>query len=143
MRGLVQRFKKDPYIRRVATALVQPLANKDWLGEMDACFQFVRNNIRYTQDIDDVETIQWPTATLQLLHGDCDDMATLLATLLAAIGLKTSFVAIGLTDPGQFDHVYIEAQDPDTADWIAMDPTENNALGWAAPESVCRIDFYN
>lgn len=135
---LVKQFKKNPYIRQFATALVQSLPGKAWYAEISACFEWVRNNIRYVQDIDDIETIQWPTATVQLEHGDCDDMCILLATLLAAIGIRSRFVAVGFA-PNAYVHVYLEVLIPDTAYWLPADPTEPNPLGWAVPGVQARM----
>lgn len=110
------------------------------MGEIGTLFNFVRSNIRYIQDINNVETIRDPLATLQLGRGDCDDMVTLLSTLLETIGYTTKFVAIGF-QAGYFDHVYLEVIEPDSGSWLALDPTEPNAMGWAADGYVCRIDY--
>lgn len=142
MRALVQQFRKNPYVRTVAAASVQQVAGKDWLGEMGAVLDYVRDTIKYQLDINEVETIQTPLATLTLGYGDCDDMATLLCAMLEAIGFSTKFVAIGF-QLGQFDHVYMAAQDPDSLEWIDMDATEPNPVGWAPPGETIRIDFYN
>lgn len=142
MAGLVQKFKKNLKIRQLSLSLVQALQGKDWLGEIEALFEFVRQNIRYVQDINDVETLQWPTATLKLQAGDCDDMAVLLATMLETIGYVTRFVAIGFQF-GNFDHVYIEALVPDLEEWVPLDPTENEEIGWSATGYVVRMEQIN
>lgn len=142
MSNLVNQYKNHPLIRQKGTALVQSVANKDWVGEINAIFNFVRNYIRYTRDIENTETIQTPVATLKLQHGDCDDMSMLLAALLATVGINTRFVAVGFA-PQCFDHVYVEALEPDTGEWIACDPTEPNNLGWSAPGVVCRMQLEN
>lgn len=127
-------------MRQLAATLVQNLPAKAFTDEINTLFEFVRRNIRYLQDVHNVETVQWPAATLKLGHGDCDDMAVLLSTLLQAIGFKTRFVAIGF-DPPFYDHVYVEVLHPDSQDWIAADPTELESLGWSATGYACRIDF--
>lgn len=142
MGQLTAQYKKNPLIRRLATLIVQPLPNKAWGAEMAACLNFVRGQIRYTQDINDVETLQTPIATLQLAHGDCDDMCVLLASLLEAVGHPTRFVAIGF-EPQQFTHVFLEILNFDTDRWVAADPTEPNPLGWSAAGYCCRMEFNN
>ncbi len=142
MGKITAEYKKNPSIRRLATLLVQHLPGKNWIGEIGVCFNFVRNTIRYVQDINDVELLQTPIATLKLKHGDCDDMCMLLASLLEAIGYQTCFIAIGF-EPQQFEHVYCQILNPGNQQWIAADPTEPNSLGWSAEGYCCRMEFYN
>jgi hypothetical protein len=67
--------------------------------------------------------------------GDCDDGATFLATLLAAIGITPRFRFGGqedskMDDGCNYHHVWVQAQD-DKGDWIDMDVTEKRSkLGW-------------
>lgn len=67
--------------------------------------------------------------------GDCDDGATFLATLLAAIGITPRFRFGGQEDDSMQDgcnyhHVWVQAQD-DKGDWHDMDVTEKRSkLGW-------------
>lgn len=142
MGGIVAKYKKNPIVRRLATAIVQYLPGKDWVGEIGSCFNYVRNNIRYVQDINEIELLQTPLATLKLSHGDCDDMCMLLSSLLESIGFQTKFVAIGF-EPQVFDHVYLEVLIPSSDNWIACDPTEPNELGWSADGYCCRMEFLN
>lgn len=142
MASLVKQSKKNPFIRQFVTSLVQPLQGKDWIAEISTCFEWIRNNIRYVQDIDGVETLQIPIATLQLQHGDCDDMCILLASFLATIGIRTRFVAVGFA-PGAYEHVYVEILVPDTSYWLPADPTEPNPLGWAVPGVQARMVVEN
>jgi transglutaminase-like putative cysteine protease len=72
--------------------------------------------------------------TLHGRLGDCDDQVVLLATLLEAVGYPTRFVVSGYNDPGQFEHVYLQAWLNDQ--WVNMDPTEQHPMGWAAPGAV-------
>lgn len=132
MRGYVKQYKKDLRIRDLAANLVKPIQPKSWLQEIAACFDYVRDEIRYTQDIEGVETLQTPIATLELGYGDCDDMCTLLAAMLGSIGHPTRFVAIAF-EPNNFTHVFLQAQVADAYTWIALDPTESYPIGWKPP----------
>lgn len=140
MGNLVLQFKKNPFIREQAASVIQTVPAKNWPAEMAALLNFVRNNIRYTLDINGVELVQTPIATLTLQRGDCDDMATLLAAMAESVGFPAKFVAIGF-DPGMFDHVFVSMQNPDTGQWIDADPTEQNPLGWSTDGYVTRIDY--
>ena len=136
MRAMVRDYRTDPAIRQAATSAIFTTPEKDALAEMDALFRMVRDSIRYTNDIHDVETLSTPDKTLAQRVGDCDDKATLLATLLESVGYPTRFVVAGYSLPGLFEHVYLQARGDD-GEWISMDPTENGDLGWEPPDAAC------
>lgn len=137
MTDLVREYKSDPVIRRLANILTQHLNQKDFRGEVEALFHFVQNDIRYLQDIADIETLQTPVVTLEERAGDCDDKSTLLAALLESINHKTRFKAIGCGGE-PISHVYIETRIG--RDWVALDATEPYAMGWEPPcISSCRL----
>jgi len=130
MARLVKDYRATPMIRNTAADLVQHLPGMSFNGEAKALFDFVQQTIRYLGDVNDVETLQAPDVTLQNRRGDCDDQATLLATLLESIGHPARFVAIGYTNPGEFEHVFLETRIG--PDWIACDTTVTGAsFGWA------------
>lgn len=131
MRSLVNRFKASPLIRQCATGLVFLAPEKDERAEIEALFHFVRDSIRYTRDIHDVETLSTPDKTLAGRFGDCDDQVTLLCTLLESVGYPTRFVIAGYLGGADFSHVYCQCFDGE--DWIDLDPTEMQPMGWAAP----------
>ena len=130
MRRLVKQYKVRPEIRETALNLIQFLPQKDWHGELNAVYQFVKNRIRYVRDIRGVETVQTPLKTLEYGQGDCDDKVTLLAALLSAIGFKTRFKAIGFK-PDQYVHVFLEVFI--NGKWLPMETTENVSIGWRPP----------
>lgn len=130
MTAYVREYKKAPEIRRMADVLTQHLDDKDFVGEAGALFDFVQNNIRYLQDIADVETLQTPVVTLENGSGDCDDKSTLLATLLESIGHKTRFIAAGFNG-GDIEHVFVESRMG--TKWVPMDTTESQPMGWMPP----------
>lgn len=119
----------------------------DW-AEAVALFNYVRDHVRYVRDVLDVETLSTPQRTLDTRSGDCDDQATLLATLLEAIGFPTRFVVAGYSLPGVYEHVYVQAlitgapdlatgiAHPDLAQWVSFDPTEQAAAGWEPSDAV-------
>lgn len=143
MRELVQRFKRNETIRSTALELTQGLRPKDWLAEVNALFVFARDAVRYVRDVMGVETLQTPTVTLEVRAGDCDDKATLLASLLQAIGHPTRFVAVGFNSTGNYSHVYLETKVGER--WLALDPTVSSAtVGWAPPRrALARMVVHN
>jgi transglutaminase-like putative cysteine protease len=133
MANLASRAKTTPQVRELALSIVGLVPGKNFRGEIDRIYTWVRDSIRYTRDVRGVETIQTPAKTIEYMQGDCDDQVTLLAALLESIGIEARFKAVGFT-PGHFQHVYLEARD--NGEWIALDPTEQVAPGWAPPNPV-------
>jgi transglutaminase-like putative cysteine protease len=140
MTAYVREYKTAPQVRGLARELTMHLAQKNFTGEVNALFEFVRDQIRYLGDVADVETLHTPVVTLDNGAGDCDDKATLLAALLESINHKTRFVAAGFRF-GELEHVFVETKIGDR--WISLDPTEPVAMGWAPPGIVTRIVRHN
>jgi len=140
MRQLVQRWKSDPGIRELARELTQALPQQDYSGEVRALHAFVRDQIRYLGDTADVETLNTPRRTLEAAAGDCDDKATLLATLLEAINHKTRFVA-GSFEPGIFSHVWVETALGGS--WYPLESTKPVPPGWSPPGVLQRMLAHN
>jgi transglutaminase-like putative cysteine protease len=136
MRDLARRYKSHPAIRKTATMALAHVVSKSWRAEAEAIFEWVRANIRYTLDIDGVETLYYPDRLLESRHGDCDDMSLLLATMLLSVGHPSRFVAVGLK-LHQLSHVYVETLVGEM--WIAADPTEPYPFGWSPPDVVERF----
>lgn len=128
MAHFTREYRVNPDIRSLAVSLVRNLPAKDSIAEIINVFEYVRDNIRYTADVRDVETVSTPDTILSTGVGDCDDMSLLIATLLESIGFNTRFVAIGLSEPGYFEHVV--AQVALNGNWITLDATERVLAGW-------------
>jgi hypothetical protein len=69
------------------------------------------------------------------LEGDCDDIATFIASILVAMGYSTRFVAIR-TNPNdpEFSHVYVEAWDG--LNWRVFDPTVEPGTVYQSVENM-------
>lgn len=141
MRGLVREGKKALPVRMAALSLVKSNGQKDWYGEATDLHRFVRDQIRYVRDVVGVETLQTPDKTLEIGQGDCDDKSVLLASLLESIGHPTRFVAVGLRQPNQYEHVYVETKIG--PNWIPSETTEPVALGWEPKGVKARLIIYN
>lgn len=126
MRTLVLESQTSSKLAKIATMLFMKSKSTDGrlLTSVD---RFLRERFIYAHEI--IETLQYPDYMLSGLEmsgrlvGDCDDISTLHAALLTALGFKVRFVAIRSTpnDPN-FDHVYIEVKDIND-DWIMYDVT--------------------
>ena len=132
MRDVVRRAAHDPDFIEFARGLLQGVPAKDWQREILTLFHFVRNNIRYTLDPDELELLATPERLLEIGAGDCDEMAMLLAALLKATGKPVRFLAVGF-EAGDLSHVYVEVKNGDA--WIPLDVTEPYAPGWE-PEDI-------
>jgi hypothetical protein len=135
MSSFVRAGKKTSAVRTMAQTITQSLPQKDYSGEVRLIHAYVRDRIRYVGDITDVETIQTPEITLQLLSGDCDDKAILLCALLESINHPTRFKAIGF-EPNVYEHVYVETLIG--TNWIPLETTEEVEVGWEPPADEIR-----
>jgi transglutaminase-like putative cysteine protease len=140
MQSLVKQGRRDPIIRQFTASLVQAIAPKDFFSEAETVFGFVQSNIRYIQDINEVETISPPQWVLANGYGDCDDFSVLLASMLESIGHKCRFMAISFEGPEDFSHVLIQTKIGEQ--WIAADASEEQPFGWQPPGITYWLAWY-
>lgn len=138
MSRFVKEGKKQFPVRETALRLIRGCAQKDYGCEMRALHAFVRDQIRYVQDVRDVETVASAEKTLQYMAGDCDDKVVALGALLESIGHPTRFVAIGF-EPGIFEHVYLETKIGES--WIPLETTEPVEAGWEVEPRLVRARY--
>jgi transglutaminase-like putative cysteine protease len=137
MRTFARNSMRSPDLRtRTHTLGVLELAGvpgHNYLGELRACQEWVRDNIDYRQDPDDLEMVQTPEKTLEFGAGDCDDQSTLLASMLAGLGHPVRFVAVGFPGDGDsFSHVFCESKVG--SGWVPCETIVPGAnLGWYPP----------
>ena len=125
-------------VRNFALLIVQDVTPRDWAGEVEAMQQWVRDQIKYRQDPDDIELVQTPEKTLEFAAGDCDDKSTLLASLLLAIGHPARFRAMALEGGYEFTHVMTQSKIADR--WVNLETIIAGApIGWAPPG--CTRDY--
>lgn len=130
MRAYVDASKTDPRILNAAISVIYLQSEKDAFHEARALFEYVRDTIRYVQDVVGIESLSDPITTLSRQVGDCDDQTTLLAALLESVGYPTRFVVAGYSS-ADFEHVYLQVLV--NGQWIDADPTEHQPFGWAPP----------
>ena len=131
----------NPQIRALALNIVAGIDPRDKWGQANAIFQWVKQNVEFRGEVD--ELIQSPVKTIKLKAGDCDDHSTLLAALLMSVGFKARFktVASDRSQPQQFTHVYVEVFIPGKG-WVPADTTvKTSVLGWQA-SNVTRIKHW-
>ena len=135
MRDIVRRSLREPSqgVRNQALDIVAHLPSKDFRAELEAVYQWVRENIRFVRDVRGIETLQTPDATLRLGSGDCDDHVMLIQALLEALGFVTRSHALGFR-PGHYSHVLAEVKFGKR--WVPLETTHDGAfIGWFPPNT--------
>lgn len=148
LRKLVDEALKHPQksreLRDIVTRVLSQrcgktwcVAEKDWRGEVEAIFNFVRQRVRYTKDIDGKDTFQSPLYTLSRRAGDCDDFSTLLAAMLRMAGHRVKFRVVRTKKSSNWDHIYVLVEMPPGSNrWMALDASVPERAGWEAPSSI-------
>jgi len=128
---LIDEGKKDPLIRYAAARIIQKCPARDWGCEVKALFDFVQRNIRYTRDVEGMDTYQRARRTLQLGAGDCDDMTILLGALLQTVGYPIKLKAVSVTGEG-YEHIYplVGLPPREPGRWVPLDASVPRPLGW-------------
>lgn len=123
---------QDEWVRRSAEDIVANVPGQDAVGEIAALFNFVKDSITYRQHPLNQQRVQDCRRTLEIGSGDCVSKSVCLATLLAALGYESRFVAQS-PDGNEYTHVYVEVQ-MDGVGWLALDPVaETQPMGWTQP----------
>lgn len=123
MRRYARKDSTSIPVRRLVEKLNSNLAQGDYASEVLAIYYWVCQNIRYTRDISDVEFVKDPIRTLETRTGDCDDISTLIASMLLACGNRVRFALVGFVEGGAPSHVFCEVKTP--SGWVALDPVAN------------------
>lgn len=124
MRKLVDEALEDPAIVRKAIEIVRGVPAFDDVGEVQAIYEWVRRNIRYTKDPVTKEKLYPPAELLKIRAGDCDDISSLINVFATALGYPSRWVTISTQadNPSEFTHVYSEVETPaGSGNWIALD----------------------
>ena len=134
IRMLVRAGVRDAAVNRTALGILQGVSAHDTLAEAKAIYQWIRKNIRFTNDIYGAETLRPAREILSVRAGDCDCInGVLLPALLLSVGIPVRLVTINAdkTRPEFFSHIYAEAEI--NGAWIPMDAASKNASFGAAP----------
>jgi hypothetical protein len=93
---------------------------------------------KYTNDPRHVELVKTPERMVREIREsgttvvDCDEVASMAATMLCQVGRRVELVAMGFV-PASLSHVAVRAEEPKTHQWILLDgiagPREREAAG--------------
>jgi hypothetical protein len=141
MGRLIAEGAKDFRVRRAAIDVLirHGVRPKDYLGEIQALFEWVQRHIRYTRDTVRVEVLHSARRMLELRAGDCDDFSILLGALLESVGHPVRLVLTGpdRRKPRLFSHVFLQAFCQGR--WISLDATMPYPIGWAPRAPVRKV----
>lgn len=150
MASVVRGYEHDPTVQDQARSIVSFLPGRAHEHEVNAVFEWVRDNVRYVGGPLDVEQVHTPDVTLEDQQGKCTDQSVLLASLLRSLGYGVKFVATAYQIPGVFEHVYVKVKIG--ADWVALDTTIPlirdcgmlhcpGTFGYEPPGALSRIEW--
>lgn len=120
-------------VREFCEEVCSGLQSKDYLSEYLAIYHSVLQRCRYMRDPRTVELVRAPyVVARELLHGgvpclDCDDEAAFICACVLAVGGTPRITTVAFRDmfyngQRQYSHVYCEAFEPKSRQWIVLDP---------------------
>lgn len=143
MQRLALEAQSDLRLRELAEKIIEGVYPRDYPSEYAAILNWVRKNIRYVRDPVTIEQVKSPRATVETITGDCDDMAVLIAALVGHIGGRTRFSAgafkRGPSGKPILAHVWVEAFDPMSGAWMALDPVPGRRVHQMLGTTIQRI----
>ena len=89
-------------------------------------YLYVRDNIKFIDDIENVETLQYPDITIKNGFGDCDDMVILEGALYRSIGYPIALIVIQMTGNDDYNHIYMAVYTNDG--WKICDATNKEGI---------------
>ena len=137
MAEYVRDYSGHPDVVKFARQLVRNAKAQDLTAEAKHIYKFLLAHTRYVRDPSRRELIQTPELMVRdiketgLTQGDCDELATLTATLLEAIGHNTRFV-FGAFERG-WQHVWAEDLSAKNGNGLMLDLAERMPVGKVLP----------
>lgn len=133
---------RDPMMRQIGLLVTRACPARNDMCELQAIYDFIVRNCRYTGDITFKDTFQSGLRTLQFGGGDCDDHSGLGAVLCMENGFQCKWRITSNTG-ATWDHIYLMAGVPKLrpARWIALDTTLGPGRFAQQPPSMKRQDF--
>lgn len=139
--AMVQNIARDLMV--AANNDVQSFALELW--------HWARNSVSFKRDPSQVELVRHPRTLLESIAKsgqalcDCDDLATLLASIIAAAGSRPVLITVGkLRRPAHFAHIFVGIYlggELAAQNIIPLDPQENTPAGsW--PDVAKRVKYW-
>lgn len=141
MRHLVDEASADQNFVNLAVKIVKTVPAYHDLSEVEALYNWVKHNIRFTKDPVTKEKLYPPQQLLKIKAGDCDDISMLLGAFLLALGYPARLITLAAnpSQPTEFSHVYVEAEvPPGSGEWVPMDAARADSEFGVAPPTYFR-----
>ena len=105
-------------VKKVASTLENPRM----------AFSFVRDRVEYTHDPKGKDIWQLPHKTLIRMHGDCEDMSFLIASILKNYGYRVKIVGMEILEGIGDRHMLVEVlvNKGGQLSWVPLDATKKN-----------------
>ena len=130
----MSRFIKEGMCSSVVRQTATDIALSSLDSAPQAIFNWVKSNINYVADPEDIELFVSPVKILEkhvqgiTIGVDCDDQAMLVAAMLGSIGIKTRVAIIFYN--GEAEHAVAEYYSDSLRQWVELDTTNSYPLGW-------------
>lgn len=131
---------QDPVLIQFARNATAFTMEKDPLEEAQGVLHMVQSSVRYVQDpltaelVTDPRTLVRQIESGRMAYGDCDDMVTLTAAMLLAIGHPIEFVTYSTVPGKPWEHIYLRMYDTYRNRWFSIDPImKNHTIGFEPP----------
>lgn len=143
MARLARQANLNPLLRQTALSLVGGPFSSDTVGFCRSVEEYLRALVVLVDEPE--ELIQTPVFMLQTIardritYGDCDDVATLGAALVTALGIQCRFVALRPRGSPVYVHVFVECNCNGRI--VRIDPTitRGRVIGHGDERMECEI----
>lgn len=127
LRKMVSKYRQSPVIRDLAVSIVKEagVPIRDKRGQAIAIGKWVQEHVYYVHELP--ERFQVPTETLRAKAGDCDDMTTLVCSMLESLGIPSLLVCMKID--GKWKHIFPAALSEKTGAVLALDATMRFPVG--------------
>ena len=146
MQQIIRESAKNIDVRNTAANIISACAPKDYFCEANSIYNWVKDNSRYTRDIEGTELIFSPLVALDeiangnIFFGDCDDLTVLALSLLKSVGFRTALRTASYIPSRQFHHVYGLVMIKGV--WTPIEMIKKEApIGWEAPSATAIKDY--
>ncbi len=130
----ILRYKDSPAVINLVKKLPDPNNRIKFLRKL---FEWVCSNVKYTMDPDGHEKVNTPERTMRDGFGDCKKMTTLIAAVLARVGIPCYLKVIsynGIT----YEHIYVVVPYPadNSKTYIVVDPVAHCKFNYELPHKL-------
>ncbi len=122
-------YDTERITKETAKDIIKDLDPQDEIGQIEAIYQWVKNNLKYVRDIKGKEEITYPYLILKAIKegrnyhsSDCDDFAILTCALLRSIGFLTRIEVIAYKSK-RYNHARCSVYSQTLKRWLPLETT--------------------